>query len=365
MTSAGWLEYTCTFSPVWMMNNLLTNQAFAFIIMRTDRSLGFVTIVEYGDLENKAILLAESIRRFLADGHKYPIYAIRPRKGREIRATTKEKFKSLGVNYVPMEINIKWKDFPFANIAYGAAYAEALVSGTIETLIYFDADIVCLKDPLEIKMEPQIDVITTPVDVSYMTAQAYGYELDPYWKAAFDLNGVDTASLWPVETKVDKVKIYPTFNSGFVAVRPELGIFRRWKESFEKITEVSYFSHLNPLRKEFFFLDQALLTSSILSIVPRERINILGAIYNYPLNLVEQMTGNGPLDLDEVVFLHYHRSFYDLTWMKHAKMSEPTKAWLLSRLPLPRDYKFDKVRTKRELISELFKSKFLNYFSVK
>jgi lipopolysaccharide biosynthesis glycosyltransferase len=332
--------------------------------MRTDRSLGFVVIVEYGDLENKAILLAESIRRFLADGHKYPIYAIRPRKGREIRATTAEKFKRLDVNYVPIELNMRWKDFPFANCAYGAAYAETLVSGTIEALIYFDADVVCLKDPLEINMEPQMDVITTPVD-SHMAAQEYGCELSPYWKAAFDLNGVNAASLWPVETKVGKVKIYPTFNSGFVAVRPELGIFRRWKESFEKITEVSYFSHLNPLRKEFFFLDQALLASSILSVVPHERINILGANYNYPLHLVEQMTGNGPLDLEEVVFLHYHRSFYDLTWMKHTKMNEATKAWLLSRLPLPRDYKFDKVRTKRELISELFKSKFLNYFSVK
>ena len=340
--------------------------------------LGFVLIVEYGDIENKALLLIQSIRRFLNSGAICPIIAVRPRKGREIRESTLKMFKKYDVTYVYKPINHNWRNLPMANQAYGAAIAEKLLQDKVSTLVYLDADIVTVNDPRDIILPEGKDVAVRPVDYSESSVIEFGKTLNEYWKAIFDINPPRIDSLQYCETTVDKIKIVPCFNSGVVAVKPNCGLFQRWMESFEEAYRTEYFRKLSPISlnfklgeifrikrwdifsKEFFFLDQPLLSSAILSLVPSSRLLILDEKFNHPVIFGDPLKYRWKSTSESIVFLHYHSNFYDLTWKDSISLESETLSWLLQRLPLPKE-KHHTYFTMREIVSQTL-LKFYHYF---
>ena len=315
--------------------------------------VAFIFIVENGDLENKALLLGASLRRFFPDIGKVPIFAVRPREGEEIHESTLNKFKELGIVYIYAPLNIKWKNLPFANEAYGSALIEDKLKDDAEVLVYLDADIVLLKNPEQLYMPDNIKVLVTPVDVFIGNAAKYNEKLPKNFQFSYELNKVDPKKLWSVLTKVDKVEIYPCFNSGFMAVRPEIGIFRRWKEMFEISYKMGYFGLFNPFSKEFAFTDQVFLSSTIISMVDEDNIGILDDGYNFPLNLANRIyNSRGKIDLNKITFLHYHHSFYDMDWEKFFNVDEVDISWLTSKLPLFKDRHTAVYRHKVEYIKQ-------------
>ena len=198
----------------------------------------FTFIVEFGDLENKSLLLAKSLRRFYKDANEYPIYAVRPRRGKEIKNSTKQQFKALDVIYVYSPVNTNWKFFDFANQVYGPAFIEERIEGKTEFMVYLDADIVCLHFPTELSLPDNCLVGVTPVDMGSElgndAAIVSGEPLNVTWELAYTLAGVKSIPKWNVNTKVEKLAIYPYFNSGFSIVRPEAQIFRLCRDMFEK-----------------------------------------------------------------------------------------------------------------------------------
>ena len=315
--------------------------------------IAFVFIVENGDLENKAILLGESLRRFFPYSDKVPIFAVRPRKGKEIHESTLDKFKELGIVYVYKPVNIKWKNLPFANEAYGSALIEDRLKDDTEVLVYLDADIVLLKNPEKLYMPDNIKALVTPIDVFVSNAAKYNEKLPMSYKFAYELNKVDLKKLWPVFTKIDKVEIYPSFNSGFIAVRPEVGIFRKWREMFEVSVRVGYFGIINPFSAQFFFTDQVFLSSVIVSMLGRSDIEILDDGYNFPLNFAQRIYNvKGKIDLNEITFLHYHHSFYDMNWTEFFNADDPNISWLIHKLPLFKDKHTAVYRHKVEYIKQ-------------
>ena len=321
--------------------------------------IAFVFIVEHGDLEYKSLLLGESLRRIFPDGSVCPIYAIRPRKGKEISEATIKKFKELSINYIYEPENIIWRNLPFANEAYGSALIEDKVKDEVEILVYLDADIVCLKYPEQLFMDENIKVLVSPVDVNWTGGIKYGEELTPNWIFSYKLNNIDPKKLWPVCTKVEKDKIYPYFNSGLIAVRPELGIFKRWKDMFEMSAKFGYFGMFSPLSKEFGFTDQVFLSSIIISMFKQDEIGILDDSYNFPVNIAGEgiFKTRGKIDFDSITFLHYHHSFYDMKWTKFFNLNDADFSWLFSKLPLHKDLKSARYRKKREYVAQ-----YINYF---
>lgn len=197
----------------------------------------FTFIVEFGDLENKSLLLAKSLRRFYKDANEYPIYAVRPRHGKEIKSSTKEQFKALDVIYIYSPVNRNWEFFPYANQVYGPALIEELICGKTEFLVYLDADIVCLNFPAELALPDKCLVGITPVDIGDKAVNDAAIpaqdSLNITWKFAYSLAGVKTIPMWDVTTKVDKLTIHPYFNSGFYIVRPEAKILRLCRDMLE------------------------------------------------------------------------------------------------------------------------------------
>ena len=313
--------------------------------------IAFVFIVENGDLENKAILLGESLRNFFPSGSEVPIFAVRPRKGKEIRETTKTMFKTLEITYIYNPVNVVWRNLPFANEAYGSALVEEKLKDDTEILVYLDADIVCLQYPEKLFMQDNLKVLVTPIDVFVSNAAKYGERLPGNYKFSFEINQVNTKNLWPISTKIDKVEIYPCFNSGFIAVRPEVRIFGQWKETFEISARRGYFGIVNPFSQAFFYTDQVFLASTILSKLKRNEIGVLDDGYNFPLNFVQEISNSkGKIDLKKITFLHYHHSFYDMGWTEFFNFDGADYSWLISKLPLFKDRHTAVYRHKGEYI---------------
>ena len=312
--------------------------------------IAFVFIVERGDLENKALLLGESLRRLFQKKEEVPIFAVRPRKGEEIDESTIDSFRKLGINYVYNPINKRWRNLPFANQVYGPALVEEILADETEVLVYLDADIVCLNMPERLFLKVNEKVLVVPIDVNYTCGVKYGNDFPLNWTFALNFNSVNADNLWPVYTNVDYTKIYPCFNSGLIAVRPEIGIFRKWKEMFEDSINKGYFGLFSPLSKEFSFTDQVFLASVILSLVRKEEIVIMDRLYNCPLNLAEELLKRDKkISLNEVIFLHYHHSFYDFKWKQFVTLDYEHMDWLNSRLPLKKDIKTARYRLKSEV----------------
>ncbi len=299
--------------------------------------IGFVFIIEHGDLENKGLLLAKSLRRFFNTSEECPIFAVQPRKGKIIRESTIKQLRELNVDYIYKPINVKWKNLPFANQAYGCSIIEEKVKDTIQTLVYLDADIICLGYPYNLFLDENEDVAVSPVDLVSSSTIRVGEELDDYWKFVYGLNKVKKEQLWSVKTKLGSVEIYPTFNSGVIAVKPELGVFERWKNMFEISFNKGYFGLFSPLSKEFFFTDQTFLSSLIIAMFDRKRIRILSDEYNFPIN-VEYLNGKGIVKMSDIKLLHYHSWMYNFNWTKFFEIDNDFKQWLIPMLPLAREH---------------------------
>ena len=308
----------------------------------------FTFIVEFGDLENKSLLLAKSLRRFYKDANEYPIYAVRPRRGKEIKNSTKQQFKALDVIYVYSPVNTNWKFFDFANQVYGPAFIEERIEGKTEFMVYLDADIVCLHFPTELSLPDNCLVGVTPVDMGSElgndAAIVSGEPLNVTWELAYTLAGVKSIPKWNVNTKVEKLAIYPYFNSGFSIVRPEAQIFRLCRDMFEKANTKNYFRYFNYEKKllrtqndskksSLNFIDQIFLAAAILSKCSQEQIQIFGNEYNFPLHLLKEIQTE-PYNLEHIIFLHYHNMFYNLKWQSNVHLDIKTMEWLANNIPL-------------------------------
>jgi hypothetical protein len=298
--------------------------------------LGFVIIIEHGELESKTTLLVESIRR-LPVLQDCPIYVVQPRPGALPSRATFDILDQQDVRYVYANLNRTWRHHAFMNKIYASAWIESFVENTLETLVYLDADVILTRAPEGLALTGEEVVAVAPIAEwqAGKVGQLVEKPLTPYWKLIYDICGVKELPEWEVTTIIDGLRIFPYFNSGVVAVQPAQGIFRLWQESMERLAQDERVHQFAANTREFFFLDQASLAGTLLARFSREQIRVLNHRYNYPLPahhlLPDGVRGSA---LDDISIVHYHTLFSNLYWMDDMVISEPLKAWLLERLPL-------------------------------
>src|SRR5262245_48471593 len=78
-------------------------------------SLAFVICVERGPLEDQAVLLCRSIRRYTGRHRDATIAAFQPRNGHEVARSTRDALDALGVAFHDEPINTAYRDCPYAN----------------------------------------------------------------------------------------------------------------------------------------------------------------------------------------------------------------------------------------------------------
>lgn len=300
--------------------------------------MGFVIVMEQGNLEHQTTLLIESIRR-LPSLRECPIYVIQPRPGKRPSQRSLDLLFDHEAVFISANLNKSWSHHGTMNKVYASACVEALTEHTLDTLVFLDSDVLFINPPDELVLDERHVVAVKPVDLQGL-GQPVDRPISPYWEMIFENCGVREPPDWFVTTTIDRQRIVPYFNEGVAAVRPSRGIFRRWKENVERLAHDQRARSFPAGTDEFFFLNQAMFAGTLLAEISQEQIRLLDQRYNYslrPRKLAPAEVRSG--GMGELVVAHYHKKFYSGDWMEDIDVSEPLASWLRSRLPLRRRYR--------------------------
>src|SRR5262245_55970229 len=194
----------------------------------------FVLCIERNAICAQALLLIESIRAFAGAHRDAEIWAVAPRPGLGVDATTRERLDALRVTYVEKPLNLACPEYASANRLYAAAWVARHAVAT--TLIVLDSDTLMLGEP-EL-LGPLTDVAARPVDVKGSTTSGPGDALEPYWVALCALAGQPIDILPFLETTVDRRRVRASYNGGYVVARRESGILESAAELFTRSVEI-------------------------------------------------------------------------------------------------------------------------------
>jgi len=301
-----------------------------------DQKLGFVVVIEQGDLEAMALLLVESIRR-QPSLQGCPIFVIQPRRGNTLSPNTLRQLTNNHAWYLNADLNQVWRQHNLMNKVYAAAFIESMVENSLDTLIYLDSDIFVAASPDGIRLKHDQMVGAAPIAEWRLgkVGQLVDEPLNDYWKMIYTACLVKNPPDWHITTTIDRRKILPYFNTGVIAVRPSQAIFRQWRENVERLATDDRSSRQARNSGEFYFLEQASFAGTLLARFSQEQIRILEHRYNYPLHAHHLLPDHvRAAAMNEICFLHYHGHFTNLYWMDDINITEPLRGWLVSRLPL-------------------------------
>ena len=291
--------------------------------------LHFVAVVEPGDLERKCTLLLESIRAFGGALAGAPCWFVQPRKGGRLARRTHEIFYDLDGRLLAADLNRDWPHYPIANKIFASAFVERLLPHDETLLCFLDSDVVCLREPRDLVLDPQADVGVGPVD-RVGRGQQHGAPLNEYWQRVHALCGVEPRQVWTVRTNVEQAEIHAYFNAGLIVGRRRARLYNRWLDALEVARKDEPFRG-----KQLHNLDQALLAGIVMGQFDRKRVALLNRRYNYPLHLQHELPAENRLpDTDAIVVAHYHGLFYKRACLQELPFAEQHRSWFESRLPI-------------------------------
>jgi hypothetical protein len=293
--------------------------------------VAFIACAERGTLEQQALLLSRSLRRYGGRYARAPFYTFQPRRGTEVSRETLTTLNSLGVEHVTERLNTDYEDCPYANKVFASAWAEENL--TEDVLVFTDSDTVFVAEPAELDLPRGTDAAARPVNNQRLGSTGAGDTNEDYWKKLYEICGVEDEPF--VRAAIDGQSIRAYFNSGLVAVRRSTRLFRRWRDNFLRLMREEHFHAAAGVAGMDEFSLAATLGSAFGS------VRILDVRYNYPLQFVErQMLGSplGESQLEELVHVHYRFGFNVPGYLRLLRPpldpSSEIARWLEQHLPL-------------------------------
>jgi len=144
---------------------------------------------------------------------------------------------------------------------------------------------IVLAPPTVLEAAPGAGVSIRPVHFQNIGSLA-GQNPDAFWQAIYTFCKVDTNKVWNVQPFVEGQEVRAYYNCAFMACRPELGLFRAWRDAFEGLLSdpISRACVAGDTRHSVYF-HQAVLSAVILAKLRQEQISILPPSYGYPLSV--------------------------------------------------------------------------------
>ncbi len=262
-------------------------------------NLAFVICTEVGDLEEKSLLLAKSVREFGGVFSECPIYSFQPRTGEKLASSTLREFDTLSVEHIDKTLNLDFPEYPLANKPIVCSYAERNLD--YEYLVFLDSDKVLLAPPSDLFSLESFDVALRPVDGKNIGSCGTVDKNHPYWESLFNLLGVTNYCY--VDTTVTNLRIIGYWNSGMVAVRRSKGVFSAWADNFSRVMTMG----IQPA-DGIFFTEQSVLAATLHQLVAK--IKELPFGYNYPIHMhLDVAEKIRPKSLEGITSIHYHTIF--------------------------------------------------------
>lgn len=304
--------------------------------MLFNKQLHIIIIIEKGVLEKQALLLIESINKFVAPFINVNTLVFSPRnKTHHPSDITIKNLKRLGANYIDLPLNNKYDFFPLCNGIYGASYAENNASED-DLLLLVDTDTV-FSNTIETDVLNFRGLSIRPVDNKGIGSSGSNDVNNVFWNNAFSFFGIQPQRK-QITTTIDQQKIRPYYNSGFVLCPQNFGFFNEWKFCFEQIMEsdIRTNASFSRYQSDYGFLEQ--MTLSVVS----EKIDIptqlLPTYYNYPIPFRHKFIDTlNHIPLSKLRHIHYHRWFQHPSFLYHVTTDADRQTefflWVKQHLP--------------------------------
>lgn len=282
--------------------------------------------------EANTLLLTESIREYGGELSRSPIWCFVPDFGPSPSEAFKEKMAALNTELISFEIERETARFFFAADIRAAALAESLALGKTDILVWLSPNTIILKEPENFLLDDGKDLGYRPVHHTNV-GSLYDTSLDAFWSLVYQLCEVPEDRIFPMRTHVDNSIIRPYFNAGMLALRPERGLFKAWRDKFCHVYKAPEFTELYEDDERYVvFIHQALLSGIILSNFATDEIQELPSDYNYPLHLYEEdVTAHRPSSLDELVVVRHEGLNRIPEWIGKIPGGEQFKRWFNDR----------------------------------
>ena len=283
-----------------------------------------VACVEAGPLEEQAILLFESMRKWAGQHADATLVAVEPRGETALAPQTLDAFSKLGVDRQSENLNVEFADNPMVNRLFAGAWAETSLD--VESIALVDTDTVFFNPPDDLT---DLDGAVAVRPVGQKKRGSYGPDdfKDRYWQKMYKLTGSPEGP-W-VETVWTGERIRGYWSAGVVAAPPSRRVFTKWLENYRTLIEAEHIPKAGPRN-----MDQLSLAATL----PHGEVRTLDGRYNY---LVRRRPKLPPdlqaLDLDEIVHLHYRHWFHQPGFLDQLEPPfgpSPQLDWLTERLPL-------------------------------
>jgi hypothetical protein len=288
----------------------------------------FFTLVAAPEQVPKAHLLLDSLRSFGGPLSEADFWVVVSDSSRPSCAA----LQASGAVLVDLPERPSPPRYPFSLKVAACAWAEERAAGSVRTLCWLIPECLVLRPPLLFELPPTRDTAVRPVHIRNVGLPA-DEEPDPFWSGVFDAVGEPDGS-FTVRSFVEGASIRPYFNTAALSIRPDVGLFCRWRDLFGRmVADTDYQAGACDDELHRIFLHQAILSTLIATAVGRERIELLPPDYGYPYNL----HGSVPEErraafLGDTVCPIYEERTVDPRAVSDIEIRDSLRSWLLARV---------------------------------
>ena len=306
----------------------------------------FVCCVESGALEEQAVRLVASIRKWGGTLAACPILAITPRLGPPLRHETRRVFDEMEVTYIRQHLRKPYNWFKF--MAKPRAMSIAEECATTDLIVWLDSDVLVIDEPFKFRLPDDVDIGACALSRHGGTTGP-GDTNEPWWRAMCEAVDLSVDDLPWITTWMDEQRVRLYFNAGIFAYRRS----SKFLETFEDCVCRILDARISSQKDGILFVDQAALGLAVVR---------LGLHYQAWPQLYNFNVGHGiekyyQSDLmREARVLHYHNYMKSEAWprfMQVLKQDRPAVAeWLAPLGPVDEP----RIRRPYDMLRSAFKA---------
>ncbi len=259
----------------------------------------FVTAVESGHIELKALRLAESLRKWGGRFAGCPILFVRPRSGPALNAATLRRMRELDVSYLQKSEPHQYGWYNFLNKPIAIRIAAEKTHTPY--LCWLDDDILVLDEPALLMPKPAADFVACAPDLNMGTCRP-GDRFEAYWNTFCRAVGSSLAAQGFVHIHRENIRATSYFNGGVFSFRIASGFIDAYLATVMAALDARIASST-----EGIYMHEQMS----LGIAARKLdlcIAELPWIYNFDFKDMDDSVHDSTAT--KVVLLHYHGGFF-------------------------------------------------------
>lgn len=333
------------------------------------RKIGYVINIDIGILEKEAILLIESIIKFVESD---PFLIVIKPNLKPLSDSTMKYFLLRNVHFHELQMENFYPSNIIMSKIFIASCAEELYGDKLDYMLLLDNDTIFLnKFPRDL-FYTNFSIAARLTDFSDRSLLSFD-NCSPIWHYLIDKFNVRNNPKWKYKCIRDNVIAYASFNSGFVLEETKAHLFYRWKTIADCLkNDKKFFDLLNKDRESLHYLDQILLSLTLMKDFYPENVKNLNIRYNFSLESIffghiisfqgqQWIFTKLPTPIDSMVHIHYHQTFKDKRTLNYFNDNGHVDL-LISFVPFDNNLNSDK-KICRNILSKLYTLfKFVQYY---